>query len=383
KGKIPDGTTLTYLVLGWYRTASQEPLAASAVTVMPQHEKDELRGWLIDPPGWFVDASAGAAELRNRRSVFHGMIAHINYWSGNTYKGQMLGYPGSPPAEGVLRATPPSFTIGVGNNAEDALVSLVSSSYSAEAEGSILAEKQPNLWKALEAVIYRQTESLVKSWSIASRDITVHENWFGTRDAGKIWYLRPKSKNKAEYSQNADETVRETKVRPTADQVLKLNELNRVQSEADAFSREMSALQADLYARWWKMCAKSRNRLSDRITANDEKDAADLTQKIGTLRAKLVERRIKLGSLREPLEKSLGVELELKSDAAPRFWLPADPVVVVKDCGRAAKHQFPRRHPCRVPEQIVTTGEVIVTREDKVKDPKTFSIATGVADIAA
>jgi len=381
--KIPDDTTLTYLVLGWYRTPAQEPLAASAVTVTPQHEDDKLLGWLIDPPGWFVDANSGTVELRNRRSVFHGMVAHINYWSANTYKGQMLGYPGSPAVEGVLQDTPPSFTIGVGNNAEDALVSLVSSSYSAEAEGSILAEKQPNLWKALEAVIYRQTESLVKSWNITSRDMTVHENWFATRDAGKIWYLRPASKNKAEYSQKADETIRETKVRPTADQLAKLNELNRVQSEADAISREMSALQSDLYARWWKMCAKSRNRLSDRITANDEKDAAELTQQIGTLRGKLAERRTELGSFKERLEKSLSGELDLKSDAAPRFWLPADPVVVVKDCGRPAKHQFPRRHPCRLPEQIVTTGEVVVTREDKVKEPKVFNTAAGVADIAA
>jgi len=383
KGKIPEGTTLTYLVLGWYRTPAQEPLAGSAVTVTPQYKEDELRGWLIEPPGWFVDASSGTVELRHRRSVFHGMIAHINYWSGNTYKGQMLGYPGSPPVEGVLRDTPPSFTIGVGNNAEDALVSLVSSSYSAEAEGSILAKTQPNLWKALEAVIYRQTESLVKSWNIASRDITVHENWFASRDAGKIWYLPPKSKNKAEYSQNADETIRETKVRPTEDQLAKLNELNRVQSDADAISREMSALQSDLYARWWKMCAKSRNRLSDRITATDVKDSEELTQQIATLRARLAGRIAELGPLRDALEKSLRGELELKSDAAPRFWLPADPVVVVKDCGRPTKHQFPSPHPCRLPEQIVTTGEVVVTKEDKTKEPRTFNSAAGVADIAA
>ncbi len=382
-GKVLEGTTLTYLVLGWYRTPAQEPLTASAVTVTPQHENNELRGWLIEPPGWFVDASSGAVELRNRRSVFHGMVAHINYWSEKTYKGQMLGYPGSPPVEGVLRETPPSFTIGVGNNAEDALVSLVSSSYSAESEGSILAEKQPNLWKALEAVIYRQTESLVKSWNIVSRDITVHENWFTTRDAGKIWSLRPKSKNKAEYSQNADETIRETKVRPTVDQLAKLNELNRVQAEADSTSREMLALQSDLYSRWWKMCAKSRNRISDRITATDEKDSEELVQQIGTLRGRLAEKITQLQSLLEPLEKSLRGELELKSDAAPRFWQPADPVVVVKDCGRPTKHQFPRQHPCRLPEQIITTGEVIVTREDKTKEPKTFNTATGVTDIAA
>jgi hypothetical protein len=382
-GRVPDGTTLTYLVLGWYRTPAQEPLAHAAVTVSPQYENNELVGWLIDPPGWFVDASAGGVELRNRSSVFHGMVAHINYWSGNTYKGQMLGYPGSPSVEGVARHTPPQFTIGVGNNAEDALVSLVSSSYSAEAEGSVLAKSQPNLWNALEAVIYRQTESLVKSWNIASRDVTVHENWFATRDAGKIWYLRPKSKNKSEYSQNADETIRETKARPTNDQLAKLNELNRVQAEADATSREISALQADLYSRWWKICAKSRNRFSDKITPTDEKDAADLSQQIGELRGRLTQRRSEIASLHEQLAKTLGADLELRSDAAPRFWLPADPVVVVKNCGRATKHQFPRAHPCRLPEQIATYGEVVVTREDKTKEPKTFNTPSGVADIAA
>ena len=382
-GKIPDGTTLTYLVLGWYRTPAQEPLAATGLTVTPQHEKDQLLGWLIDPPGWFVDAKSGPVELRNRRSVFHGMCAHINYWNHKTYKGQMLGYPGSPSVEGVLKDTPPSFTIGVGNNAEDALVSLVSSSYSAEAEGSVLAKTQPNLWKALEAVIYRQTESLVKSWNIASRDISVHENWFSTRDAGRIWYLRPKSKNEAAYSHKAEETVRETKARPTADQLTGLNELNRLQSEADAISREMSALQSDLYARWWKLCAKSRNRLSDRLSANDEKEATDLSQQISNLRTRLTGRRTEIDAARDKLEKSLPAELELKSEAAPRFWVPADPVVVVKDCGRPAKHQFPRRHPCRLPDQIVTTAEVVVTREDKVKEPKTFNTPAGVAEIAA
>ena len=381
-GSVPDETTLTYLVLGWYRTPAHEPLAAPVATVTAQYKDNELLGWLIDPPGWFVDAKSGQVELLKRRSVFHGMVAHVNYWA-NTYKGQMLGYPGAPSVEGVMRPTPPSFTIGVGNNAEDALVSLVSSSYSAESAGSVLAEKQPNLWKALEAVIYRQTESLVKNWNIASRDVTVHQNWFDTRDAGKIWYFRAKSGNQTEFSQNAEQTARETKVRPTADQLTRLNELNGVQSEADAFSREISALQTDLYARWWKLCAKSRNRFTDRPTAADEADLEDLSQQIATLRGRLAERVTKLPSLAETLRTSLPRELELKSDAAPRFWVPADPVVVVKDCGRATKHQFPRQHPCRLPEQIVTNGEVVVTREDQTKETNKFDTASGVSDIGA
>jgi hypothetical protein len=222
EGAVPEGTTLTYLMVGWYRDQSNEPLAAPAAKVIEQRENNVLLGWLIDPPGWFIDAKSGPVEVLKRRSVFHGMVAHINYWNGNTYKGQMLGYPGAPSVGGVLRETPPAFTVGVGNNAEDALVSLVSSSYSAEQEGSVLAKQQPNLWKALEAVIYRQTESLVKSWNIASRDMTVHQNWFATRDAGKIWYLRPKTDNKTEFPKNAEQTARETRIRPTADQLTKL-----------------------------------------------------------------------------------------------------------------------------------------------------------------
>ena len=57
--------------------------------------------------------------------------------------------------------------------------------------------------------------------------------------------------------------------------------------------------------------------------------------------------------------------------------LPSDPVVVVKNCGSPSKHQFPREHPCRLPEQIVTTGKVIVKG-----DPTTFSTPAGVAEIA-
>jgi hypothetical protein len=36
-----------------------------------------------------------------------------------------------------------------------------------------------------------------------------------------------------------------------------------------------------------------------------------------------------------------------------------------------------------LPEQIVTAGEVIVTRQDARKETQTFNTAAGVADIAA
>ncbi len=165
---IDTKTTLTYAVLGWYRDPQNEPLSSPAAKIVERRdETNKLLGWLIDPPGWSIDAtSAAPVTLLKRRSVFHGMVAHVNYWSGETHKGTMLGYPGSPLVGGALGKAKPSFKVGVGNNAEDALVSLVSSEYSGEQQPSSLAKEQPNLWKALEAVIYREAETLVKSWNV-------------------------------------------------------------------------------------------------------------------------------------------------------------------------------------------------------------------------
>ena len=380
KGKVRQGTTLTYCVLGWYRDPANEPLSAREAKVVERRDdKNKLLGWLIEPLGWSIDAtSAAPVNLLNRRSVFHGMVAHINYWSGTTtYKGPMLGYPGAPLVGGAMGKSKPAFKVGVGNSAEDALVSLVSSEYSGQQQTSSLAKEQPNLWKALEAVIYRQSETLVKSWNVASRDMTVHQNSFATHEAGKFWYIRPLSDNRGMFPAEADRTAAETAAQPTARQLARLNELNQLQNDVDTISRELAALQQDLYMRWWKVCKKTRSGFES-IEA-DTKDCRDIADAIKRLR----DRRNGILKNLQPLPDELktmltGDKLELKYDAAPRFWLPADPVIVVKNCGSPAKHQSSRRHPCRLPEHTITSAKVKVG-----VTTDTLSAATGVADIAA
>src|SRR5690349_4418811 len=377
--KIPEDTTLTYCVFGWYREPQNDPLSSPKAKVVERRDaKDKFLGWLIDPPGWSIDAnSAAPVELLKRRSVFHGMVAHINYWSGETtYKGHMLGYPGAPLIGGAMGESTPAFKVGVGNSAEDALVSLVSSEYSGEQQPGSLAKEQPNLWKALEAVIYRQSETLVRSWNVAPRDMTVHQNSFATYEAGKIWYIRPPSENKAVFPADADKTAAETAAQPTPEQLAKLKELNQLQAAVDTVSRDLAALQQDLYARWWKLCSKSRSFDSIQTDLNEcTKVANELT----LLRDKLNGLNTRLEPLPKELEKNLATDkLELKYDAAPRFWLPADPVVVVKNCGSPSKHQFPRQHPCRLPEQIITSGKIKVGTDTNI-----LNTPAGVADIAA
>src|ERR1051326_3409834 len=387
-GRVPQGTTLTYALIGWYHDAKNEPLAAAAAKVVEQRDKEnKLTGWLIDPPGWFIEKnSAMTADLLNRRSVFHGIVAHINYWSRTTYKGQMLGYPGAPSVGEVFREAPPSFQVGVGDNAEDALVSLVSGSYSGEQEGSILAKDQPTLWKALEAVIYRQTESLVRSWSSAPRELAVHQHWFGTRDAGKFWFVRPRSDRDPVFPKDPNKTAAQTAVALTAEQSAALDELNRVQTQADDLGRELAALQQDLYARWWIVSAKSH---SFRPNLNpDVTEYRKLATAAGELRTKhnqLLERLLGSGNERdvrktlpEEVAAKLPNEVELKYDAAPRFWTPADPVIVVRNCGLPTKHRSPSQLLCRLPEQIATSGRVVV--DNTAAD---FNAPAGVNEIAA
>jgi len=386
-GKVPKDVALTYLLLGWYRNAQDEPLASLPAQLTKENSTapaDALD--VLKALGWDVNAQT-AAELSQGRCLFHGMVAHVNYWNEETHKGTMLGYPGSPSVEGTLGDAPPSFKVGVGNSAEDALVSLVSSEYSGDRDA-------PNLWKALEAVIYRQPESLlgeaaperehVGSWNASPRDHTVHQNWFTAQEAGKVFSIRPRPGREGTFPADPAATTAETSVKPTPEQLAALKQLNETQAAADAATRELSALQQDLYARWWRMCEKKRR---DRFASvkEDENDCKALAGRIGNLRA---ERDRLLGQLqtRKAFAETLPAELELHADSAPRFWTPADPFVVVKNCGVPTKHHLPDPLPCRLPEQVVSFAEVTVGDETKrfdAPDDGVNQLAASVQNLSA
>ncbi|MET0646943.1 MAG: hypothetical protein ABW208_10010 [Pyrinomonadaceae bacterium] len=379
-GKVPKNVALSYLVLGWYRDAQDEPFAALPA-LLKEADPSATPGApeVLKALGWHLEKEP-PSDLSAHRCLFHGMVAHVNYWNPDTYKGTMLGYPGSPSVEGTLGKAPPPFVVGVGNSAEDALVSLASSEYSGD-------HGAPNLWKALEAVIYRRPESLVGqpdperghvgSWNAAPRDHLVHQNWFTAQEAGKVWFIRPRPKNEGRFPADPAATAAQTDVKPTPEQLSALKQLNELQAGADAVGRDLSALQQDLYARWWRMCEKKRRDPTFLDVSKEEKDCAALAGRIRKLRD---EREGLLARLRtqQKFADGLPAELELHSDSAPRFWSPADPFVVVKNCGVPTKHNFPNPLPCRLPEQVATAAEVTVE-----KDPKKFDAADGVTQIAA
>ena len=307
ESRVPKDIALSYQVLGWYRDQQNEPLSALTVNLTD--------GNLLEPLGWLINSdSLLLADLRNRRCIFHGMVAHINYWNSGTYQGTMLGYPGSPSVEGVLGNAPPTFKVGVGNNAEDAFVSLVSSEYSGKNDA-------PNLWKALEAVIYRQPESFAGSWNTAPRDHTVHQSWFSTFEAGRVWDIRPRPDDNGAFPANPTTTAAQTTASPTPENLAALKQINDLQFAADAAGRELAALQQDLYARWWKLCELSRRDPNANLD-DVEKDCRALIPRVSAARSRRDGLVSRLQPLPEALAKALSKELELRSDSAPRFWSP-------------------------------------------------------------
>ena len=371
-GSVPRETTLSYLLLGWYRDEKNEPLKKIRAQLDENraqvNEKPATPAEVLSAIGWRTDSESPLANVLDRSCVFHGMVAHINYWT-SSYKGTMLGYPGAPVVENVAQVPPRPFRVGVGNNAEDALVSLVSSEFSG-------GKDRPYLWKALEAVIYRQPESLVGSWNTAPRDHVVHQQWFSTVEAGKVWSIRPRAGNENAFPKDPAETAKQTDVKPAPAQLAALKQLNEQQSAADALTREVAALQQDLYAWWWKLTAKSFD--PDANLKDDTDDCRKLADRVRTLRTERDGLLQTLRPLPDRLKATLPAQLELRSDPAPRFWAPSDPVIVVQNSGTITKHQFPNPLPCRLPEEIVKTSEV----EVKDKPVQSFSISAGVNEIA-
>jgi hypothetical protein len=372
-GRVPKNVALTYLLVGWYHDARQEPFASLPAQIKKEDSAETPDALdVLKALGWKVDGKAeSAAELAERRCLFHGMVAHVNYWNPDTHKGTILGYPGAPGVEGTLTTDPPVFKVGVGNSAEDALVSLVSSEYSGDGD-------KATLWKALEAVIYRQPESLVGGWNAAPRDHAVHQNWFTAQEAGKVWTIRPRTDRAGTFPADPNAAAAQTTAEPTPEQIASLKWLNETQAAADAATRELSALQQDLYARWWTICQKTRHDPVFADVSAEEEDCKALAARIEKLRADRDDLLARLQE-RKAFAADLPAELKLESESAPRFWSPADPVVVVKNVGVPTKHQFPNPLPCRLPERVAVAAEVAV------KDvPKKFDAPdAGVAQLAA
>ncbi len=348
--QVASGTTFSYMVMGWYRTAAaeHEPLKYVLGMLSESESKDAATRAVLKALGWQYGGEQRAEadpedvaalplpdDLPSWRTVFHGMVANINYYDAASYRGPLLGYPQLNP------------TVGIGNNAADALVALVADAAPGDGAEPDDNEKRA-LWKALEAVIYRQTQSLLGTSRERPREYAIHQSWFNPQKAGQIWNLAARTERPVvPAAATTDTSDAMPKSAELAGYYAALEQLNQSQGIINQAAQDLSALQQEFYAHWWLLAQKfmSQGGIDD---ATDGAALDALMTRGKSLQGVLDKHTpLKDTGVRDLTEELKPTHLMLFASEAPRFWQPADPVIVVQQAGRQDKHASPVLLACR------------------------------------
>lgn len=386
--RFPDGTPLSYLVVGWYSDPTHDPLYGP-VTGWDAHGYPVRTPWDgtgNPPPAWEALLNgldwtvAGAAEQTSypTQSIYHGSVYGV-VWQATQL----------PPD---ARQSTQGMTVAVGNTSVDALSALVAF-YADTPEHGVLEAQ------ALEAFQYNQLKTLDAPDGEAQLDLKIREAWFGSEPGGTIWTVVA-----AEAGQTATGQLTPGVIPAppplTPQQADALALLNRNQRAFDEAQRLLFSMQWELYALWWKQGWLNANpslipsldqyfhnqmgAIADRINQNlTPGDEAGLFQQVVRQQAAVVQQAQALPSPTDPLgileyaTKSVGLDpakLRLKPSAMPRFFHPVDPVVLVAGI-RTSEKQGPLATDdplaCRFASQAVT-GVNVAGR------PQPVTASTGV-----
>lgn len=356
---MDEGIVLSYLVLGWYHAETAddkqplEPLAYMRDKLSRKDLKEDEAAAVLKALGWQLNGNETndppPEGLLGWRCLFHGMLANVNYFDATTYRGPLLGYPGAPLAHGGRRADPPTLKVGIGNNAADALIALVADR--ADAADNKYKDGEA-LWKALEAVIYRQTRSLTSNWREGPRESVVRQSWFNPQDAGLRWDIVPREQEPAALGAGLPEL---STAKPESRRLRKLHQdlelLNVAQAKVNQLAQDLAALLQEYYARWWLLARKTSGKNSqggpDKPSLESMLDA--FKRQAGRYR-RLLERQQPLvkKSYDMLLAELRDSGLSVRQTRDPRFWQPTDPVIVVQNAGLQDKHAFPTPLVCRI-----------------------------------
>jgi YVTN family beta-propeller protein len=316
---LPGTATLTYLVAGWYSDPAADPLAGAKAS-----------SWsaLLQDLAW----TAGKADPPPQQCLFHGMI-HSVAWPPDAGEGD--------------EHTPRS--VAVGNTAIDALAALI-------------ASQDPGADAQLfEAFQYNLLDTLDQPGGEVALGQQIHQAWFGARPGGTIWEIvsRPREDTKTPQAEPA--------VPPEL--AAQLADLNVAQNELDHSRRTLASLQHELYALWWKCGYVSAPGFESKVDGLDTIRAAldlarpgSLARQVQAQQTTVAGKAALVADLRRALK--LPDDLILKAQAAPRFWHPNDPVVLIAGLGKATLPEPSDRGAkqgqllCRLPEEAI--GELVV-----------------------
>ncbi|MGZ4807397.1 MAG: hypothetical protein ACXV5U_13540, partial [Ilumatobacteraceae bacterium] len=389
-GDLARTADFTYLVVGWYSDPSHDPLygavtgwTASRMPVRTRWTTTVEWASLLDTLRWDVQATeALGVDALPDTTMYHALISGVAWnnvtapsWNGNDVK---------------------KMTVAIGNTGADALAALVEHN----AGGSL----GPVEATALEAFQYGELQTLDRPDGDAQLDLAIHKAWFGSSPGGTVWKVSAIE----QLTPSGQVPVVATSAPPslTPEQAEALAELNRAQTALDEALRRLISLQGQLYDAWWKLQRAGRPA----VEANAGQYLDDwqtqviepLTEAISpttpeSLYLQVVASEATVGQLAANLPAPtdtaaiaayatsvLGLDpagYQLKPAAAPRFYHPVDPVILVSGITVSDAQGTMGDTSgllCRLATQAATGVAVTVDGVTKPVTPATGTVATAI-----
>lgn len=335
--KLPLAS-VSYAVVGWYRTPGADPLAALPLTLKNEAGAHGDLDAVLKHLGW---AAPPGAEERPGPCLFHGALAHINFWDAERYRGPLLGYPQSPPAHGGLMPPEVRMEVGVGTSAQAALAALVSDQFW---DDEVEAKDRPK-WAVLEGHLLGAADPV--GLDAATRRKLDHPLGFTSLEAGQHHVL-VQEKETAEKAPG-----------PTPAQREELLRLNERQSALNGAVRALIARGNALRIAWRERIVAVRTGTL-RLDAIPDPLAglkAELDAFVGDV-ARARRAATDLAAALVAFTATLPAGWSLKAEAEPSFWAAADPVVMLAGMPGASRPALPEKLPCRTLAGLVARASV-------------------------
>ncbi|MCU1733356.1 MULTISPECIES: hypothetical protein [unclassified Pseudomonas] len=328
-------TPLSYSVVGWYADSSDDPLGT---LVYPKEATsvEDRQAFIAQRLNWSVSNTADVPD----RTVCSGQLGGLSW---------------DPERAWLIPPSASGIDVVIADN-------------TAEAVAALLQARNPgvaDLETLLNVFQQGMLAELGKVGGAAAADDAVHQSGFSALPGGTVWVARQITVPGANPAGNNGQL-------PDA-AAAQLEQINRLQRSLDGQNGDLDALRQQLFVDWAKFMllqfnlANPTNLSADQARAfigNYDLAAIKTLSGAPTSPGSIDTTQTQINTALAALRTSLGTGWEVKPSSAPRYWQPADPVILL--AGRpttqaSARHGGDGRfHPegllaCRVGSQLVNS----------------------------
>jgi hypothetical protein len=356
----------SYVIVGWFADPGKDPLSGCADKDWPAR---------MGKLGWSVP---DGTKVLPKRILCHGAVQNVRW----------------PPPDSDRVIDFPRFEIAVGNSALDAIAALVD-----QKTVSAVRERDRLLGQLQFAVLQDRPPTAAELFSnlflnrgrLTPLRARLHEKTFTALPGGTHWEIDRPGPDSDQAAKKASAVLELSDT--LADM---LRRINRDQREYDRQLRELTGLQRDLYAQWYK-----RRLLTGLSMPSDERGrrTAALDRRIGEIKQEVDTLRGSIGSLQGGIDTTArAIRAEFSTNPTwrghvligrpmPRYWRANDPTLLMAGVPIPAIQNGASPLVCRVTGQTISSlfvpdvpgfGAVNVSADNLKAEKAVADLSSGV-----